>query len=199
MPARGLWVLNVPWGPRDAQQIAFHAGTGACGRWLGIPASCWLSSRIGDFCGDAEQGRVLRFGDDTTDGGNSISAEALSAFSSSGRLRSSRRSGWPCRSWPTRTSARCGSKWRSTGAPGGAGNQPRPGRPAARAQRERSRHALGRGRLGRGQVGRRGARHPGGARCAASARAARSGCGCRRVKRRHRGSDGRGVRGRRRT
>jgi hypothetical protein len=84
MPARGMWVLNVPWGPRDAQQIAFHAGTGACGRWLGIPASCWLSSRIGDFCGDAEQGRVLRFGDDTTDGGNSISAEAVSAFSSFG-------------------------------------------------------------------------------------------------------------------
>jgi hypothetical protein len=81
MGARGLWVLNVPWGPRDAQQIAFHASTGACGRWLGIPASCWLSSRIGDFCGDAEQGRVLRFGDDTTDGGNSISAEALTAFS----------------------------------------------------------------------------------------------------------------------
>ena len=84
MANRGLWVLNVPWGPSDAQQVAFHASTGACGRWLGIPASCWFSGVLGDFCGHAAQGRVLKFGDTTNDDGNSISAEALTAFSNFG-------------------------------------------------------------------------------------------------------------------
>jgi hypothetical protein len=80
MPARGVWLLNIPWGTGDAQQVAFRATTGACARWLGIPASCWLSTSGGDFCGHAAVGTVLRFGDDTADDGHSISAEALQAF-----------------------------------------------------------------------------------------------------------------------
>lgn len=84
MPHRGVWVLNVPWGTGDAQQVAFRATTGACGRWIGIPASCWLSTSGGDFVGHAGAGRVLRWGDDTADDGNSISAECVQAFSQFG-------------------------------------------------------------------------------------------------------------------
>jgi hypothetical protein len=80
MPGRGIWVLNVPWGTGDAQQVAFRATTGACGRWTGIPASCWLNTSGGDFVGHASAGTVLRFGDDTSDDGNSISAECVQAF-----------------------------------------------------------------------------------------------------------------------
>jgi hypothetical protein len=84
MPMRGIWVLNVPWGTGDALQVAFRATTGACGRWTGIPASCWLATSSGAYCGHAAQGTVLRWGDDTADDGNSISAECVQAFSQFG-------------------------------------------------------------------------------------------------------------------
>jgi hypothetical protein len=82
---RGLWLLNVPWGTNDAQQVAFHAQTGACGRWLGIPASCWLETAAGDYAGHAGEGSVLRFGEDQSDNGNAIAAELQQAFTDCGK------------------------------------------------------------------------------------------------------------------
>jgi hypothetical protein len=72
--------VNVPWGAADAQQIVFHAATGACSRWTGIPASVWLETSSGDFAGHAGEGTVLIWGDDTSDNGGAISAELLQAF-----------------------------------------------------------------------------------------------------------------------
>jgi hypothetical protein len=83
--ARALWLLNVPWGPGDAQQVVFHAATGACSRWTGIPASVWLETTNGDFAGHANEGTVLIWGDDPDDNGGGVQAELLQAFSTFGK------------------------------------------------------------------------------------------------------------------
>jgi hypothetical protein len=73
-------VMNVPWGSGSAQQITM-SGNGAVTRWGGIPAAVWaegLGGRV--FAGDAATGRVLLYGEDTSDAGSGIRSEILPAF-----------------------------------------------------------------------------------------------------------------------
>ena len=50
LPSFGLWLVNVPWGTQDAQQVTFRAASGAAARMVGLPAACWLEDgRAGLF------------------------------------------------------------------------------------------------------------------------------------------------------
>lgn len=81
----GLVVVNAPWTATASQQIVVSEG-GAVSRWGGVPAAVWAEALEGRFfCGDATSaGRVLLYGEDTTDGGLGIRAEGLTAYSAMG-------------------------------------------------------------------------------------------------------------------
>ncbi len=74
-------VINVPWGPSAAQQIVMSEG-GAVSRWNGLQAATWVESIGGRvFFGDATAaGRVMLWGEDTSDAGGGIWSEALTAY-----------------------------------------------------------------------------------------------------------------------
>jgi hypothetical protein len=78
-----LAAANVPWGASDAQQVVVSDG-GAVSRWGGIPAAVWAEGMGGRvFCGDATAGgRVLLWGETTTDDGDGVRAEAVTAYTS---------------------------------------------------------------------------------------------------------------------
>jgi hypothetical protein len=77
----GLVVVNTPWSSTAAQQIVISEG-GAVSRWIGINGAVWsegLGGRV--FVGDATAtGRVLLYGEDTSDNGSGIRSEAMTAF-----------------------------------------------------------------------------------------------------------------------
>jgi hypothetical protein len=94
----GVWLVNMPWGSTDAQQVAFRAVTGACCRFVGLPAACWLEaggrayfgSASTDPLGSAGGGIVYLWGEDDTDNGAAIACEAVQAFAdfdAPGRLK----------------------------------------------------------------------------------------------------------------
>lgn len=80
-----LVVVNAPWTATASQQIVVSEG-GAVSRWGGVPAAVWseaLGGRI--FFGDATAaGRVMLYGEDTTDGGLGIRSEGLTAYAALG-------------------------------------------------------------------------------------------------------------------
>lgn len=88
LAAHGLWLVNVPWGPGDAQQVAFSAATGAACRFAGVPAACWTQSDSGTggraYFGHAREGRVCLWGEDEADDGAPIAAECVGAFGTFG-------------------------------------------------------------------------------------------------------------------
>lgn len=85
LPALAQWIVNVPWGAADAQQIAFSGVTGAASRWNRLAAASWIESAGRAYFGTAGAGgQVLLFGEDNTDVGMAIAAEAVGAFSTFG-------------------------------------------------------------------------------------------------------------------
>ena len=80
----GYVIVNAPWSAIAAQQIVMSEG-GAVSRWAGVPAAVWTEALGGKvFFGDIASGRVLLYGQDTTDGGFGVRSEALSGFSTLG-------------------------------------------------------------------------------------------------------------------
>jgi hypothetical protein len=78
-----LVIANAPWGARDAQQIVVSDG-GAVSRWGGIPGAVWaegLGGRVFVGGANASAGTVMLWGEDTTDDGDGIRSEAVTAFS----------------------------------------------------------------------------------------------------------------------
>lgn len=82
--ALGLWLVNLPLGSGDAQQIVFRAANGAAARMTGLAAACWLTAGSQVFFGHASAGKVLVWGDDVSDDGAAIRAECVQAFSEFG-------------------------------------------------------------------------------------------------------------------
>lgn len=81
LPSYGMWLVNVPRGTGDAEQVAFRAASGAAARFVALPAACWIEAKGRAFFGHAADGRVLLWGEDVSDNGASITSETVAAFS----------------------------------------------------------------------------------------------------------------------
>lgn len=81
LPSYGLWLVNVPWTSSNAQQVMFRAANGAMARSTGLAAACWLETGGRAFFGHASEGKVLVWGEDTSDAGMAIQGECVQAFS----------------------------------------------------------------------------------------------------------------------
>lgn len=84
LPSHGLWLVNVPWGAGDAQQVAFSARSGAACRFAGVPAASWAEAGGRTYFGHAREGKVCLWGEDEADDGHAISAECVGAFGTFG-------------------------------------------------------------------------------------------------------------------